>query len=114
MLHTPNIYDYIKILINEEVKDFVAVNSIEYFKSAREKLYSKLSEGQNLRKVANSLHIYLTTSDEVEKYAKIMHSNFCDNCVHCCNTEILNLSNPELQLINTNTMVTTKLKELLN
>ena len=32
MLYTPNIDDYLKILTNEEVKDFVAINFNEYFK----------------------------------------------------------------------------------
>ena len=36
MLYIPNIDDYIKILTNEEVKDFVAINFSEYFKSTRE------------------------------------------------------------------------------
>ena len=38
----PKIADYLKILTDEEVKDFVAVNFGEYFKSKREKLYSTL------------------------------------------------------------------------
>ena len=42
------------MLTDEKVKDFVAINFSEYFKSRREKLYSKLSEEQNLRKVAES------------------------------------------------------------
>ena len=36
-----------------------ATNFSEYFKSIRE---------ENLRKVANSLYIFLTTSNEVERY----------------------------------------------
>ena len=51
MLYNPKFVDYLKILADEEVKDFVAINYSEYFKSTREKLYSKLSEEQNLRKV---------------------------------------------------------------
>ena len=53
---------------NEEVKDFVAINLSKYFKSTR--------EGQYLRKVAKLLYIFLTTSDEVEKY---MQSDSSDN-----------------------------------
>ena len=32
MLHIPKIDDYLKILIDEEVKDFEAINFSEYFK----------------------------------------------------------------------------------
>ena len=74
-------------------------------------MYSKLIEKQNLRKVAKLLYIFLTTPDEVEKYVQ---SNSSDNCIHCYNVEILNLFDPELQLINTKPMIENKLKELLN
>ena len=37
MLHIPKIDDYLKILTDEEVKDFVAINFSKYFKSIREK-----------------------------------------------------------------------------
>ena len=33
MLHIPKIHDYLKILTDEEVKDCVAINFSEYFKS---------------------------------------------------------------------------------
>ena len=56
-------------MTNEEVKDFVAKNFSKYFKSTREKLYFKLNEEQNFRKVAKSFYISLTTPDEIEKYA---------------------------------------------
>ena len=82
MLYIPKINDYLIFLTDEEVKDFVAINFGEYFKSTREKLYSKLIEEQNVRKVAESIYIFLTTPDEVEKYAKIMQSNSCDKYVH--------------------------------
>ena len=36
MLYTPKIDDYLKILTDEEVKDFVAINFSEYFKYTRE------------------------------------------------------------------------------
>ena len=75
MLCVPKIGDSLKILTNDEVKDFVAINFSEYFTSTRKKMYSKLSEEQNLRKVAESLYIFLTTPDEVEKYVEIMQSN---------------------------------------
>ena len=44
MLHIPKTDDYLEILTDEEVKDFVAINSSEYFKSIRKE--------QNLRKLA--------------------------------------------------------------
>ena len=48
MLYIPKIHVYLKILTNDEVKDFSAINFSEDFKSTREKFYSKLSEEQNL------------------------------------------------------------------
>ena len=36
MLYIPRIGDYLQILIDEEIKDFVAINLREYFKSTRE------------------------------------------------------------------------------
>ena len=89
---------YLKILTDDEVKDFVAISFSEYFKSTIEKLNSKLSEEQNLRKVDESLYIFLTTLDEVEKYIEIMQSNSFDKYVHCYNVEILYLFDPEFQL----------------
>ena len=35
MLYVPKIDDYLKILTDEKVKDFVAINFSEYFKSIR-------------------------------------------------------------------------------
>ena len=46
----PKIDHYLKIFTDDEVKNFVTISFSEYFKSAREKLYSKLSKEQNLRK----------------------------------------------------------------
>ena len=66
---------------------------------------------QNLREVAKSLYVFLTTAVEIEKYVQ---SNSSDNCIHCYNVEILNIFDPELQLINTKAMITNKLKELLS
>ena len=62
MLHIPKIDDYLKLLTDEEVKDFVAINFNEYFKSVREE--------QALRKVAKSLYIFLITFDKIEKYVQ--------------------------------------------
>ena len=73
-----------------------------------------LNEEQNLSKIAKLIYIFLTTSDEVEKYATLMQSNSSDTCVHHYNIEILNLFDPELQLINTKPMIKNKLKELLS
>ena len=58
MLCFPKIDDYFKILIDEEVKHFVPKKFSEYFKSIREE--------QNLRKIAKSLCIFLTTPDEIK------------------------------------------------
>ena len=55
MLYIPRIDDYLEILTNEDVKYFVAISFSESIK-----------EGQNLRKVAKSLYIFLTTTDEVQ------------------------------------------------
>ena len=78
--------DYIEILTDENVKDFVAINFNEYFKS--------ISEEQNFRKVAKLLYISLTIPDEVENYVQ---SNSSDNCIDHYNVKILNLFDPELQ-----------------
>ena len=55
MLYIPKIDDYLKILTDDEVKDFVAENFSEHFKSVKQKFYSKLSREQNLKKVAKLL-----------------------------------------------------------
>ena len=41
MLFIPKINNYLKMLTDEKVKDFVAINFSEYFKYSREKVYSK-------------------------------------------------------------------------
>ena len=94
IFYIPKIDPYLKLLTDEEVKDFVAINFSEYFKSIREE--------QKLRKVAKSLYIFLATPDEVEKYVQ---SNSCDNSAHHYNSEILNLFDSELQLMNTKPMI---------
>ena len=50
MLYIQTIDDYLKTLTNDEVKIFLAISFRKYIKSAREKLYSKLSEEQESRK----------------------------------------------------------------
>ena len=94
MLYCPKIDDYSEILTDEKVKDFVAINFCQYFRSIREE--------ENLRKVAKSLYVFLTTPNEVEKHEQ---SNSFDNCIHHCNVEILSLFVPELQLINTTPVI---------
>ena len=92
-------------MTDDEVKYFVAINFNKYFKSVSEKLYSKPNEKQNLRKVVESLYIFLITPNVVEKYVEMMPSNCSDNCVYCYISKILNLFDPELQLINTKPMI---------
>ena len=72
MLCIPKIDDYLKILTDDQVKHFVVINFGEYFKYTKEKVYSKLNEEQNLRKVVETLYIFLTTPDEVEKYVEMV------------------------------------------
>ena len=103
MLYIPKIDDYLEILTDDEVKDSAVINFSEYFKSVR--------EGKNLREIAKPLQIFLTTPDEVEKYVQ---SNCSVNCVHHYDVEILNLSDLELQLINTKPVIKNQLKELLS
>ena len=59
MLYILKIDDYLKILTDEEVEDFVDIHLSKYFKSIREE--------QSLQKVAKLLYILLTTPGEVEK-----------------------------------------------
>ena len=54
------------------------------------------------------LYIFLLTPDKVEKYAKMMQSKSSNKCVHHYDVEILNISDPEIQLINTKPMVKKK------
>ena len=68
---------------------------------------------QNLRKVAELLYIFLTTNGKIEKSVDTMFSKYFDNCICHFNVKILNLFDPELQLINTKPMIKNKLKELL-
>ena len=93
MLYIAKIDDYLEIWTEEEVEDFAAINFSEYVESTREK--------QNLRKIAKLLYYFLTP-DKVEKDVQ---SNSSDNCIHHYNIEILNMFDPELQLINTKPMI---------
>ena len=78
------------------------------------KLYSKLSKKQILRRVAESLCVFLRTHDEAKKYVEIIQSNSSDKYVHHFNIEIWNLSDPGLQLIKNKPMIKNKLKELFS
>ena len=69
MLYISKIDDFLKILTHEEVKDFVAINSRECFKSKREE--------QNLRKVAKYFYIFLTASNQLEEYVQSSSSDDC-------------------------------------
>ena len=77
MLYIPKIYDYLKVLTDEKVKDFVAIKFGEYFNS--------IIKEKSLRKVAKLLYIFLT------KEEKYVESNSSGNCIHRYNVEILNL-----------------------
>ena len=113
MLYIPKVREYSKILTDDEVKNFVAIEFEEYFRSRRETLYYTLNEEQNLRKVAKLLYIFQTTPDEVEKYLEVMQSDSVDNYVDRYKIRVLNLFNSELQLTNTKSMIKSKLRELL-
>ena len=76
------------------MKDFVVTNFSEYFKYIKEE--------QNLRKVDKLLYIFQITPDDLEKYVQ---STSSDNCIHNYNLEILNLFDPELQMINTKPVI---------
>ena len=106
MLYIAKIDDYLEILTDEKVTEFVAINIL----NLQKRLRSKSNEEQNLRKVAKLLYIFLTISDEAEKY---VHSNSPDDSIHDYNIEIFDIFDPELQLIDTKPMIKNKLKELL-
>ena len=65
-MYISKIGDYWKILTDDEVKDVVAINFRERFKSTREEWYSKQNEEQYPRKVAKLFYIFLTISNEEE------------------------------------------------
>ena len=84
MLYIPKIDDYLELLTDEEVEDFVVIIFIEYFKSIINK--------PNLKRVTKWLYIFLTSPEEADKYVQ---SNSSDNCAHHYNVEILNLFDSE-------------------
>ena len=63
------------------MKDFVVKYFGEFFKSTKERLHYDFCEEQNIRKDAESLYIFLTIPDEIEKYVQMMQSNSSDNCL---------------------------------
>ena len=69
------------------MKDYVAINFSESIK-----------EDENLKKVIKSLDFFLATPDEIQ-------SNSSDNYIRHYNVKMLNLFHPELQLINTKTVI---------
>ena len=58
------------------------------------------------------LYNFLTTPDEVEKYVEIRQSNSLDNFVDRYNVEILNIFDPELQLINSKPTIKSKVQTI--
>ena len=98
MFYIPKTDNYLQILTDDEVKNFVAVNFGEYFKSMRKKLYSKLNEEQNLKTYGldhaieffyNSICHYnfkilnlFYTKSKIEKKLKVLLSElktYCQN-----------------------------------
>ena len=87
-------------------------------------LYSNLSEGKDLRRVAEVFYTFLATPNEVEKYVELIEKKYrkkitpqsssFDNCVRIYSIKILNLFYPDLQLINTKFVIKNKLKDLLD
>ena len=96
MLYIPKIDEYLKTLTDEEVKDLVAINFSEYFKSTKEKLYSNCILNMSLKQL-----------DGVEKYVQ---SSSSDNYIHLYNVEILNLFDSELEHQDTESVIKKELK----
>ena len=96
MFYYPKISNLLEILTDDEVNDFAAIIFGYIFWSIREKLFSRLREKQNYRKVAELFCLFLTTPDKLQKYLKSMHSSFSKNCICHKNIEILNTFDPEL------------------
>ena len=57
--------DYLNILTDGEVNNFVFINFGKYFKSTKGKFYCKLNKKPDLTKVVESLYNFLTTPDEL-------------------------------------------------
>ena len=78
-------------MTNDEVKDFAVIIFCEYLKSSKKNCVLNYVRSRILRKVVESIYIFLAGHDEIEKYVEMMQSNASDNCVHHYNIEILNL-----------------------
>ena len=84
--------DYLKVLTDEGKKNFVLINFGEYFRSMREKLYSKQVKKKYPRKLFELFYTFLTLTDQVEIYIEFIEKNTrsevmiqsssSDNCVH--------------------------------
>ena len=112
-MYIPKIGDSLKILTDDEVRDFAVMNFSVYIKFTRQKVYSKQSGEQNFRKVAESLCLS-KIPDEVQKHVEMMQSSYSDNCICHYNIKILNLFDQELQLINTKLIIKNKFSKLLS
>ena len=75
MLYIPKTADYLKIVTDEEVKDFALINFSKSFKFTREKLYPKLSEEKSLREAVESFYNFLARPPEVEIYIELIEKN---------------------------------------
>ena len=58
-------------------------------------------------------YVFLTTPVELGKCVELMQSSSSDNCIYHYNVKILNLFDPELQLVNTKPIIINQLKVLL-
>ena len=58
MLYIPKITNYLKILTDKKVNNFVDINFDECFKSTRETQYSKLSAEKILQKLLNRFTLF--------------------------------------------------------
>ena len=74
-----------------EVNNFVIINLGKYFKSTKEKFYSKLNKKPDVIKVIESLYNFLKTPDELEKCAERTLSSSSDNFICHYNVKILNI-----------------------
>ena len=70
-----------KGLKDDEVKDFAVINLGKYFEYMGKKLCPIEGEEKNLTKVVKSLYIFLTISDEEEKYVEMIQSSSSENCI---------------------------------
>ena len=66
MLHKPKIADYLKILTDEDVKDFVVINIGKCFEKKKKKKISA--------KLLNCFILFLTTPAQVEIYVKLIEN----------------------------------------